>query len=125
MKDKIIDKYGNKECTKCGMHYGKACQNCCEHAIELEKDHDCGVIIICYKCLKEFSVSEFKNNFVIVNRAIGIVEWFEKRTGLKDVSLEEHMHIINKKLSIYAEFRLRAMMECEEQNAERDKRKNA
>lgn len=68
MKNKIIDEYGNRECSKCGTHYGQACQNCCEHEIELEKDRDYGIIIICRKCLKEFSISEFEKDFIVVKR---------------------------------------------------------
>ena len=62
------DKYRNRKCSKCGMPYGKACQNCCEHKVELEKDYDYGIIIICYKCLKEFSISEFNKDFVVTKR---------------------------------------------------------
>ena len=69
MGDKVIDKYGNKKCSKCGTHYGKACQKCCDHKVEIEDTGNyAGIIIICNKCLKEFTISEFDNNYKIIAR---------------------------------------------------------
>ena len=69
MNDKVIDRYGNKECSKCGTRYGKACWNCCEHEVELEDNYDRGIIIVCNKCFKEFTIDEFNNDFIVTRRS--------------------------------------------------------
>jgi hypothetical protein len=69
MNDNVIDIYGNKECSICGTRYGKACENCCEHEIELGYEYDCGITITCRKCLKEFTVDEFNDDFIITRRS--------------------------------------------------------
>lgn len=64
--DPVVDKCGNRKCSKCGCVYGRKCQTCCGHAnIALENDHYAGIEMICQDCLLQFSLDEFNQLFEI------------------------------------------------------------